>query len=186
MAGPATAQTTVQAETAFSPEASGTRPIAELWSKAIGEANDSIKVTFYSFTLDSLRDALREAKRRKPSLDVRAVLDRSQRYNCDAYELHDAGIAFRLWVPADDRDLMHHKFLLVDSSGPSPVLVTGSANFTVTGVQYSHENQTLFRYVSGDRSVFDQFEARFERMWAGEFPTGRFEPWEPTPGYCGR
>lgn len=184
----APAQTVVHTEVAFSPNARGVTPIADLWLRVIGEAKESIKITFYNLTLTSVRDALKLAKQRAPGLDVRALLDRSQADNCQVYELDAAGIGLKIWVPADERDLMHHKFLLVDGGSTAPLLVTGSSNFTTTGVQFSHENQTLLRYVSGDRSLFDAFELQFERMWAGQLPSlpGGFETWRPEAGRCGR
>src|SRR5262245_30532619 len=55
-----------------SPEAT---PIAQQWTGAIAAAQQSIRVTLYSFTLFAFRDALIQAKQVHPDLDIRGVFD---------------------------------------------------------------------------------------------------------------
>ncbi|NIS33797.1 MAG: hypothetical protein GWO04_29270, partial [Actinobacteria bacterium] len=43
--------------------------------------------------------------------------------------------------------LMHHKFIVADRDGPSPVLMTGSTNFTRAGLEQNHNHVVIVRGV---------------------------------------
>jgi phosphatidylserine/phosphatidylglycerophosphate/cardiolipin synthase-like enzyme len=66
-----------------------------------------------------------------------------------------------VYTPNRAGNIVHHKYVLADDD----LVVTGSANFTTAAQQFNHENQTMFRYVDGDRNFFDQFGQSFEDMW---------------------
>jgi hypothetical protein len=74
--------------------------------------------------------------------------------------------------------------MIIDGETSHPTVITGSANFTVTAVRFSHENQAAFAYVSGDTSFFDAYLNQFEAMWSDSFtfpPGASFKDYIPNP-----
>jgi phosphatidylserine/phosphatidylglycerophosphate/cardiolipin synthase-like enzyme len=179
--------TRVQVTTAFGPDAAqaGDTAIARLWVNNISAAQDSLRLTFYDFTLLAVRDALIAAKQLNPNLQIRGILDRSQVSNANVRAVAcQAGAQFKYWDPEDPRDLVHHKFMIIDGDDDHPTVITGSANFTVSAVRFNHENQSAFTFIDGDRSFFDAYVAQFERMWNNQFdfpPNSPFRDYVPDP-----
>jgi phosphatidylserine/phosphatidylglycerophosphate/cardiolipin synthase-like enzyme len=187
VAGAQNSGTRVQITTAFGPDPAlpDNTPIAQQWTANISAAQHSLRLTFYNFTLNAVRDAIIAAKAANPSLDVRGVLDKSQITSANVRALAcEAGAQFKYWDPASTSDLVHHKFMIIDGDDANPAVVTGSANFTVAGVRFSHENQAAFTYIDGDRSFFDAYVSQFEAMWSDTFtfpPGSSFKDYVPSP-----
>ena len=57
---------------------------------------------------------------------------------------------------------IHSKFLLMDPLGRDPIVVTGSANFSVASTQDNDENMIIVR---GDRRVADIYFTEFNRLF---------------------
>lgn len=57
---------------------------------------------------------------------------------------------------------IHTKFLLHDPLGPDPIVVTGSANFSVASTKGNDENMVIIR---GDRRVADIYFTEFNRLF---------------------
>jgi phosphatidylserine/phosphatidylglycerophosphate/cardiolipin synthase-like enzyme len=57
---------------------------------------------------------------------------------------------------------VHTKFLLSDPLGADPIVVTGSANFSVASTKDNDENMVIVR---GDRRVADIYFTEFNRLW---------------------
>jgi phosphatidylserine/phosphatidylglycerophosphate/cardiolipin synthase-like enzyme len=171
---------TVDVTPAFSPvEDLTTSPIATLWETAIGQATQSVRITLYSVTSVRVREALFAAFDR--GIDVRVIADNENGKACatagavNVRQLDGHGLIVKVYTPNRPGNIVHHKYLLVDDN----LVVTGSANFTTAAQQFNHENQTMFRYVDGDRSFFDQFGQSFEDMWGNivyQF-NGTFRPY---------
>lgn len=86
--------------------------------KQIDIAQSYIYVAMYSFTLDSIAEALIRAKNR--GVDVKVVMEKSQVGKGSEYErLKNAGIDVRL---DKNPDFMHNKFAIIDGE----VVATGS------------------------------------------------------------
>jgi phosphatidylserine/phosphatidylglycerophosphate/cardiolipin synthase-like enzyme len=179
--------TRVQVTTAFGPDAAqpGDTPIARLWVNNIAAAQHSLRLTFYNFTLTAVRDALISAKQANPSLDIRGILDRSLLTNANIRAIAcEAGVQLKYWDPENAADLVHDKFMIIDGDDDHPTVITGSANVTVAAVRFSHENQSAFTFIDGDRSFFDAYVAEFERMWNNQFdfpPNSPFRDYVPDP-----
>jgi len=183
---PANAQENVDVtiETHFSPNRGGARPIQDAWIRELGNATWSIRVAMYSFTLQSFKDALIEAKGR--GVEVRVLSDRTGLFfgdapSCPAVDLYNAGIPIKGYVPLDPRDLLHDKFMLIDEY----VLFTGSANFTTSAVQFNHENSIIIKALGDTPQFITSYRDQFESMWNNEFAdfNGSFEDWIPD-GPC--
>ncbi len=175
--------TRVQVTTAFGPDSAQPQdtPIARLWVNNIYAAQHSLRLTFYNFTLTAVRDALIGARQMNPDLNIRGILDRSQITNANVRAVAcQAGAQFKYWDPENASDLVHDKFMIIDGDDDHPTVITGSANVTVAAVRFSHENQSAFTFIDGDRSFFDAYVAQFERMWNNQFD---FPPNSPFRDY---
>jgi phosphatidylserine/phosphatidylglycerophosphate/cardiolipin synthase-like enzyme len=101
----------------------------------IGRANSSIHILIYSFTLDSIGNALIQAKQNKPNLDIRIVWDESssKETGSEYQKLLNAG--FQIHV--DHRSgLLHDKVAIIDGH----VIITGSFNWTNSANDTNREN----------------------------------------------
>lgn len=64
--------------------------------------------------------------------------------------------------PLNQNDYIHTKFMLVDPLGEAPLVVTGSANFSVSSQQKNDENMLVIR---GDKRVADIYFGEFMRIF---------------------
>jgi len=121
----------------------------------ISRANKSIDLAMYSFTLDSIGDALIEAQSR--GVAVRVILERSQVNQWSEYSrLRSAGIK----VVLDENDnYMHNKFMVIDGK----VVLTGSYNYTKQADTQNDENLIVIE----DSRVAKAYEDEFNEMWSG-------------------
>jgi phosphatidylserine/phosphatidylglycerophosphate/cardiolipin synthase-like enzyme len=122
--------------------------------KIIDSAEKYVYVAIYSFTLDSLGDALIRARDR--GVDVKVVIEREQgEVKGSEYErLLKAGINVRL---DGNKYLMHHKFMVVDGK----IVVTGSYNWSYSAEENNDENMI----VVSNPDVARLYEAEFQRVW---------------------
>lgn len=58
---------------------------------------------------------------------------------------------------------VHNKFMLIDPLGPDPIVIAGSANFSVASTQSNDENMLIVR---GDKRVADIYLGEFMRLWS--------------------
>lgn len=93
-----------------------------------------------------------------------------------------AGFAPELENPfSNNVEYVHSKYLLIDPLGDDPVVVTGSANFSVASTTGNDENMLVIR---GDAAVAELYFTEFMRL----FDHYRFRytlslaPHDPTPG----
>lgn len=125
----------------------------------LGRANASIHVLIYSFTLDSVGNALIAAHRR--GLDVRIVMEREEagQRGSEYGKLKGAGVPVRLDTnPA----LMHNKVAIIDGS----IVITGSFNWTSSAEERNDENMIVIR----SAQVAAIYEGEFERIWGRSAP----------------
>jgi|YelNatPaOPRAMG01_1025707.scaffolds.fasta_scaffold130729_2 phosphatidylserine/phosphatidylglycerophosphate/cardiolipin synthase-like enzyme len=124
----------------------------------LSRANSSIHVMIYSFTLNSVGDALISAHRR--GIDVRVVMEREEVGRGSEYErLKGAGVPVRLDTnPA----LMHNKVAIIDGS----IVITGSFNWTASAESRNNENMIIIR----SAEVAALYEGEFQRIWGQSAP----------------
>ncbi|MDK2372870.1 MAG: phospholipase D family protein [Candidatus Korarchaeota archaeon] len=123
----------------------------------ISRANESVDLAIYSFTLDSVGDALVRAHER--GVKVRVIMERNQLNRWSEYNrLREAGIEVKLdGNPA----YMHNKFMVIDGR----VVLTGSYNYTKQADTRNDENLLV---VIGE-DIAGAYEAEFNEMWSGVF-----------------
>jgi phospholipase D len=121
-----------------------------------GEANNSIHIMIYSFTLDDVGDALVHAKQR--GVDVKIAWDKTE-VNVQGSEyqkLKNAGIDIRI-----DREtgiaLLHDKVAIIDSH----IIVTGSFNWSANANLKNRENLVVIDSTSWAAT----YEQNFQQVW---------------------
>lgn len=134
---PKTASGTI--EVAFTPGDNATWLVVD----AIQHARRQVLVMAYSFTSRDIAVALIAARNR--GLDVQVIADprQARAQNRSLVDELAAG-----GVPTffdEEHDAFHNKVMLIDANGASPVVITGSFNFTQAAQQRNAENLLLIR-----------------------------------------
>ncbi len=136
----------------------------------IAAATDRVHVAIYTFTLQSVADALQEAALR--GLDVKVVADAGQ-----SQPVESGGVAGQAELLAGLEQggvgvctasgsyggILHHKFLVLDDDA----VITGSANLTASGTGVDPEGRANLEnlVLLVDPRVNERFEAAFEELW---------------------
>jgi phosphatidylserine/phosphatidylglycerophosphate/cardiolipin synthase-like enzyme len=119
----------------------------------INKANISIHILIYSFTLDSIGNALIEAHSR--SVEVKVVFEKSQIGQGSEYQkLRSNCIEVR---NDTNPDFMHDKIMIVDGK----VILTGSFNWSNNAENSNNENLVV---ITG-ASVASTCESEFHKIW---------------------
>ncbi len=139
----------------FSPEDAPSQALLE----QIRQAQTSIDMLAYAFTLNDLRDALLEAAHR--GLEVRIVFDADQSTatGSEYQTLKNAGLDVRL---DGSSGLMHHKVMILDGK----TVIFGSYNFTRSADVNNDENVLIVENVE----LAKQFSQTFERIYTQARP----------------
>jgi len=137
----------------FSP-GGGCADQVEYW---LGRANHTVHVLIYSFTLDSIGDAVLATYRR--GIDVKIVFEKSQvsQYS-ELFRLAAAGVPVR---NDTNPDFMHEKVAIIDGY----IVLVGSFNWSAAGE--NDNNEVLLVIKSADLAT--TLEREFQRIWT----TGR-------------
>jgi len=149
-------------------------------------AEASLEVAVYGLDDADIIDALCNAA--EDGVNVKLVTDEtsedpenSRSYYPSLYG--DAGIA-SCGVDIEfvrSYGLMHHKFIVADRDGPSPVLITGSTNFTRAGLEENHNHMVIVRGVAGVVESYTGELGQFYRHCASERMDDRDWCTECTP-----
>lgn len=151
-------------------------PVAQVVSREITSARQSIHVMMYSFTDKDLAAALIEASMR--GVDVRVIIDRNQssERNSVSSTLVDAlgedRVVFR---SGRGRGVMHQKVAIFDGL----TVTLGSYNWTANAKANNWENLIVLR----DARIAAECLAEFQRIWDSPAPRPRApkeEPKEPA------
>lgn len=147
----------------FTTPGSEENPIPDKLVKLIEESQSSIHIAAFEFNLDSIAEALIEAKQR--GVDVKWVTDDEHGLAADRDKGHGQFARLRkakIKVNNDARSgLMHNKFVIIDSQ----TVWTGSTNLTVNGTQRNNNNVIVMR----SPEVAAIYEREFQEMWSGKF-----------------
>ncbi len=132
----------------------------------IDQAQSSLDIAMYSMSRGSTEiiAAIKAAKDRQ--LRVRLLLETG---NADRLSPEGSLSAQMELLGVDVRyinKIMHHKMALIDARGldqkGTPMLITGSANWTSSAAAIYDEN-TLF--VKNDRDIIKQYRQEFDHLW---------------------
>ncbi|MCL6430636.1 MAG: phospholipase [Anaerolineae bacterium] len=134
-------------ETCFSPE---DRP-ADAVARAVGRARRSIRFMAFSFTDETLAQAMIE--RARDGVDVSGVIEKrgSETAYGQLVPLREAGIP----VLADGNPyVMHHKVIIIDGE----TVITGSFNFTGSAARDNDENLLIIHNADIARLYLEEYE----------------------------
>jgi len=121
--------------------------------KWIRRANKTIHILIYSFTLDSVSDALIEAYNR--GVEVKVVFEKGQITKYSEYQkLKAAGIMVR---NDTNSGYMHDKVMIIDGI----IVLTGSFNWSARAEGRNNENLIIIRSIY----VATVYEEEFYRIW---------------------
>ena len=120
----------------------------------IGRANTTINIAIYSFTQDSIADALIAAKGRGVKIRVLMELDKINDDGSEYAKLKAAGISIKSDSSAG---LMHDKFFVIDGR----VVGTGSYNWTSAAENDNAENLVIF----SSNSLASKYLNEFNYIW---------------------
>lgn len=130
-------------EVYFSPHGGCTDAIV----KEIDVAKESIYFQAYSFTSTKISNALINAMKR--GVKVHGLLDKSQLK--EQYSLLDDLIGSGMDILIDSKHaIAHSKIIIIDSGTDSPVIITGSFNFTNQAENSNAENLLV---ISNDKKL---------------------------------
>ncbi|MEA4908239.1 MAG: phospholipase D-like domain-containing protein [Anaerolineaceae bacterium] len=120
--------------------------------RSIDQAQRSIDLAVYNFSLDSVAEALLRAQQR--GVPVRMVMESTALDNRVPQALQDAGLP----ILGDRREgLMHDKFMVIDGVE----VWTGSMNLTGTGVYNDHNNMVQLFSTQIAQDYTHEFEEMF-------------------------
>lgn len=126
----------------------------------LGQATSSIRIAMNWFTDDALADAVIAAHRRGAEAVVIIDDATAQQKSSVAPALCAAGID----VYEDDFiGTVHNKFAVVDAAADNPRVLTGSANWSVNGMERNDENVLLIHDAAIASQYSDEWEEIFER-----------------------
>jgi phosphatidylserine/phosphatidylglycerophosphate/cardiolipin synthase-like enzyme len=155
----------------------GPERCAEQIAEAVGRAERTVLIQAYGFTSLPIAKAVTGARRR--GIDIRAVLDKSNRttkYSAADFISH-AGIPVRI---DDDVAIAHNKVIVIDDN----LVVTGSYNFTRSAEERNAENVVFIRDQCTAKLFIENFEERW-RMAEPYLARGAAEQ-QPTSPRSGR
>ncbi|MCH2199096.1 MAG: phospholipase D-like domain-containing protein [Flavobacteriales bacterium] len=152
----------IEIESYFSPSDGTTAQIRE----RIDATEDRIALGMMVFTENSLGNAMIQAH--AAGVDVDGIIDYVEFNGSEFMPLLDAGVNVIDYQNEDgsqwpDGPVFHHKYCLIDfeETSSTPVLITGSHNWTASAESINDEN-TLIIY---DHSLANQFYQEWTERW---------------------
>jgi phosphatidylserine/phosphatidylglycerophosphate/cardiolipin synthase-like enzyme len=121
----------------------------------INSAQSRLHIAVYSFTLDSIADAVIAAKNR--GLEVKIVVDKQQASveGAEFDRLKSSGIDIHL---DGNPSLMHDKIAVIDNG----TVATGSFNWTANADTRNNENLVIIK----SSELNSKFESEFQKIYA--------------------
>ncbi len=152
----------VEVESFFSP----TDGVAARITRALDQAQSSVRAALYVFTDNDLGDAVLNAFER-PGMLVQGDVEDVGSIGSEFGYLTGQGI--ELFSHANEPGLLHHKYAILDAEmGADPLVVTGSHNWTAAASSVNDEN-ALIIHSAGVANLFHQeWNARHQAVLAVE------------------
>ncbi len=139
----------------------------------IQNAVSSVYFCMFAFTSASIADKIIAAH--DAGLTVRGVMDDQQAgYSSSKYQtLVNAGVEVKKDNEVDPHgNFLHHKFSVIDYNGVTPVVITGSYNWS-EAAQHTNDENTIIIY---DSEVAELYYNEYYKCYTGTDPT----PQDPT------
>jgi phosphatidylserine/phosphatidylglycerophosphate/cardiolipin synthase-like enzyme len=135
----------------------------------VNAADESIYFAIYSFTDDSLRDAI--IARKQAGVTVQGIFDQflAGSQSSDDEALCAAGIPVKI---EDFGGALHDKFMVIDPGGTDPVVVTGSMNWSASGANTNDENTLIIHDAETAAAYLGAFQALYNALGDETLCTG--------------
>ena len=139
-------------------------PIGETVAQYITQAKSTLDIAAYELNNKSITEAISQAKSR--GVQIRIVTEHSNRQEVPLQQLEQQGIPVED-DGAENRGLMHDKFLIIDGQ----VLGMGSMNLTRNCTQRNNNNFVFWdsRQDPAIAQLIDNYQIEFEQLWSGKF-----------------
>ena len=129
--------------------------------RAIRAAEREVLVQAYSFTSGAIAGELIAAKRR--GIDVRVTADANETERIPTSRIADlARAGIPVWLETRYQ-AAHNKTMVIDAGTQTPVVITGSYNWTVAAQRRNSENVLI---ISGAADLARSYKANWERQRA--------------------
>lgn len=161
------------------------KPFTPLIIEQIKNAKTDIKLAMYSIDSDLYKNELYEAVKR--GVNVEVVLSINKKSQHDVF-FDDAPKQLKIYhvgsVESNKRNLMHHKFVVIDHKLPSRTLIMGAFNWT----QLQELFDPSFILKTQDENVVNVYLAEFERLKNKQtgkvkFNDVNYRPWQANFSY---
>lgn len=147
-------------------------------TSTIGETQDEVDFAILIFTLDEVEDAL-ESLWNSGGVIIGGVFDSTYWSSSNSKSLEMRGLGSDPWSPpawvtpdSIHDGLLHHKYMIIDHNPAFgfPKVITGSTNWTYSGMNYNDENLIIIR----SERIADLYYQEFSRRYFES--TGRKHP----------
>jgi len=151
----------------MSPSDQATRAIVS----AVREAEQSLCFAIFSFTSDSVSQAMYDQWSNLNNFKLSGIFDSDQKDNDGAASQWEEMIE---WNPAPDvfldneQGYLHHKYMLIDHHTENPLLITGSQNWSVSGGDKNDENVLIIQNRDMCGRYLQEFASRYHAAGGGE------------------
>ncbi len=164
--------------------------------EVVGEADSTIYFCILSFTSDNISEAMKAKYYTIPGFQVRGIFEGSNigpiTSGSEWYAMSGDPSSYNQWIPPADvwqdglpsADLLHHKYMIVDSSWPlfDPVVITGSHNWSYSANQVNDENTLMIHDATIANVYLQEFAERYhEAGGTGDILISVEDPAEAAP-----
>jgi phosphatidylserine/phosphatidylglycerophosphate/cardiolipin synthase-like enzyme len=139
-------------------------PLGKAVAQHISQAKSTLDIAAYELNNETITEAISLAKSR--GVQIRIVTEHSNRQEAPLQKLEQQGIPVED-DGAENRGLMHDKFLIIDGQ----VLGMGSMNFTRNCTQRNNNNFVFWdsHQDPAIAQLIDNYQIEFEQLWSGKF-----------------
>ncbi len=125
--------------------------------KQVVDATSTIAICVFTISDDLITEAILQAHHRGVAIKLITDNDKALDLGSDIEQLFKAGVPIKM---DEDRNHMHHKFMVVDSRS----VITGSYNWTRSAAKYNHENILITQDIGAVRSYLKEFDLLWLKM----------------------
>lgn len=142
----------------------------------LDQAQNSLEIAMYAFTLAPIREAVYRAAGR--GVKVTIITDAQKNRLHDQFFIDAPQSITRLGL-GNSSSLMHHKFVLIDRGEKTEKLIFGAYNFTELQEKYDPS----FIFITTNTEIIASFGAEFDRLKSSlygrsKYQDSQYHPWD--------
>ncbi len=169
-------QSMASMEVLFHPQDPTLEKIADYFAKAqshIEIAMYNMETSNKSPLIVALASEPLKSRIAKGELKIRVIFEgygKPEDNNKKMQDLEDLGLDVRFLGAGK---MIHHKFAVIDMGTAQPMLITGSANWSLSSRQYYSENIV---FMQNEQTITAQYSQEFEKLWSYSHEFGKSLP----------